>query len=371
MATNYYGTVALFRGVPLYNDYKDIILFTNYGDYATARALQLNWFRQYYVAEFNRLQYTRVGNNRIRLEGNAEEFYNINYCYFENVAHNTNGDPKYFFAFVLKVDYINDNVFEITYEIDVIQTWQFNFILKECFVEREHADSDKVGENLVKEPVEIGDYVVHRVDYPDADLTPVDLVLVDVPEALIPNSDGGGSDRTVIVGSARINENGEATGGQPGDQTPTGFECSTEEYYVHEYGWDLLRPNDPDKAAKIAQNMLSICNNNHIGYDMNLASPNLYAVSQNLNPPFDASLVTTDCNTNCSQAVRVCCLYAGIDVGDFYTGNEYSKLMATGEFTGYTNALFTSNPDNLRVGDILVTKRQAHTVVVVSIIGGN
>ena len=167
---------------------------------------------------------------------------------------------------------------------------------------------------------------------------------------------------SVIVGSARMNEFGTTTGGEAGDQT--GLECSFQEFYVHELGWTLLRPKEKEVADKIAHNMVSICDNDNIGYDWNRV-PSLYNASKQYN--FDASKVTQKCNTNCAGAVRCCVLYAGIECSDFYTGNEADVLMKTGAFNVVTDTTFTSNPDNMKVGDILVTQTQGHTVVVVSV----
>ena len=69
----------------------------------------------------------------------------------------------------------------------------------------------------------------------------------------------------VIIGSARIDENGRAHGGKAGDQT--GKEVSTQSWYKHSKGWVVLRAKDPKKAAKIAQAMRAACDNANIGYD--------------------------------------------------------------------------------------------------------
>ena len=58
----------------------------------------------------------------------------------------------------------------------------------------------------------------------------------------------------VLFGSARINENGKATGGKPGDQT--GREVSTQSYYMSRKGWIALRQDDPVIAVKLAEAML-------------------------------------------------------------------------------------------------------------------
>lgn len=166
----------------------------------------------------------------------------------------------------------------------------------------------------------------------------------------------------VIVGSARDNELGTGTGGQDGDQT--GMECSMQDFYVHQYGWDLLRAYDKEVARKIAHNMVSICENDNIGYDFNRRK-SLYNASKQYG--FDASKVTVKCNTNCAGAVRDSVLYAGIDCPDFWTGNEAVVLKSTGAFELITDSTKTSDPSFMKVGDILVSKKSSHTVVVVSI----
>ncbi len=166
----------------------------------------------------------------------------------------------------------------------------------------------------------------------------------------------------VLIGSARINEQGTTTGGQDGDQT--GKECCTEKWYLHKLGWVLIRPKDSEKAKKIAHNMVSICDNDNIGYDWNRKN-SLYDADKKYN--FDASKVKVKCNTNCAGAVRNCVLYAGIKCEDFYTGNEIEQLQKTGEFDIVTDKQISENPAAMRVGDILVTPTQGHTVVVVEV----
>lgn len=55
---------------------------------------------------------------------------------------------------------------------------------------------------------------------------------------------------SLVVGSARIDENGHISGGKPGDQT--GNEVSTQAYYVHSKGWYCLRPKSIAVANGIA-----------------------------------------------------------------------------------------------------------------------
>lgn len=166
---------------------------------------------------------------------------------------------------------------------------------------------------------------------------------------------------TVMLGSARIDENGKATGGKAGDQT--GKEVSTQSWYKHSKGWRVFRAKDPAVAEKIARNMQAACDNSHIGYDQGQRST-LYNVSKPLG--FDCKAVTTNCETDCSALVRVCCAYAGVMLPDIRTTNEPSALLASGAFTELTGAKYTDRADYLRRGDILCTRTQGHTVVVLS-----
>lgn len=165
----------------------------------------------------------------------------------------------------------------------------------------------------------------------------------------------------VMVGSARINENGQISGGQPGDQT--GRECDVDNWYLHELGWVCIRAKDAEVREKIALDMEYICENDCIGYDQP-RDQTLYRASKPYG--FDASKVKEKCDTDCARAVRVCVLFAGIDCPDFYTATEVKALRNTGAFDILKSEKYCESPDYLLRGDILCTKTKGHTVVVLS-----
>ena len=169
---------------------------------------------------------------------------------------------------------------------------------------------------------------------------------------------------TVYVGSARIDENGKASGGQPGDQT--GKELSTQKWYEHEKGWRVFRAKDPDKADKIGQEMRDACDNDNIGYDQS-DRYDLFEEAEKVG--FELEDVAVKTETDCSELVRTCCAAAGIlnlPNRGFRTGNMPENLMATGEFIELTGDKYTKQPDFLGKGDILVTCSSGHTVVVLN-----
>ena len=145
------STVIVLRDVPLDKDYQHTIGWTG-GSQISAQTAYFQGKKKY---QYDKLTYQRVGRGTIRVEQLADELYDCNYLMFRNTAYGT----KWFYAFLDRVTYINDVCTEIHYTIDVIQTWFFETIPDMCYVVREHPRSDKIGENLVPETLETGDYV--------------------------------------------------------------------------------------------------------------------------------------------------------------------------------------------------------------------
>lgn len=162
----------------------------------------------------------------------------------------------------------------------------------------------------------------------------------------------------IYVGSARYDENGRTSGGKAGDST--GKEVATQGYYSHRQGWLCFRCEDKAKADKIAYAMKAACDNNNIGYDQN-ERDTLYNAAKPVG--FDTAKVAQKCETDCSALVRVCLCYAGFEAPNFNTESEPSVLKKLGfkevSFTKATGA-------GLKNGDILVTPKKGHTVIVVS-----
>ena len=157
------------------------------------------------------------------------------------------------------------------------------------------------------------------------------------------------------VGSARIDENGNAVHGRAGDQT--GKEVAIEPYYNHRLGWYMLRAKDSDKARKIGLAMAEACLNENIGYDQS----GRYGVIECLKVYGRLAKINKPTEADCSSLVRACCIQAGINVGDFNTSNEVAVLEKTGTFH---KAVAVTSGTKLQEGDILVTRSKGHTVIV-------
>ncbi len=165
---------------------------------------------------------------------------------------------------------------------------------------------------------------------------------------------------SVTIGNASINEFGQVSGGQPGDQTRQ--EVWTRPWYAN--GWtQVCRPLNSDLAERIASAMEAACANDHIGYSQsNRLSLNSAAKAVG----YDISAIKTDCECDCSSLVAVCCIAAGCYVSpSMYTGNEVACLKQTGKFEVLTDKKYLNEDKWLKRGDVLV-KQYHHTAIVLS-----
>ena len=159
----------------------------------------------------------------------------------------------------------------------------------------------------------------------------------------------------IEVGSARIDERGNANWGKAGDQNSR--EVATEPYYKHRLGWYLLRPKEAAVARKIGLAMVEACLNNNIGYDQS----ERYGIINCLKKYGRIAKINEPTEADCSSLVRACCIQAGIQVGDFNTSSEVAVLEKTGAFQ---KAVIVTNDTRLFAGDVLVTRSKGHTVIV-------
>lgn len=147
--------IRILRQAPVDPEYNNTLLFQT-------DAQQINYFMgltKYNLANYS---YQRVQKGICRVGINAENLYDCNYMMFQN---NSFGN-KWFFAFIDNVEYINNTTSEIRFSIDVLQTWRhfldwkFNYV----FVEREHSSTDNIGDNIIPESVETGEYIFNEYD---------------------------------------------------------------------------------------------------------------------------------------------------------------------------------------------------------------
>ena len=110
----------------------------------------------------NRKNYTNLTYIRkdhyIVVPENVDDIYKYNYLYYKN----TDTSSKWYYAFILKAEWLSENSSKVYIKTDVWQTYQFNFNWKRSFVEREmiNVSDDVRGANLQLEDLETGEYIV-------------------------------------------------------------------------------------------------------------------------------------------------------------------------------------------------------------------
>lgn len=160
--------IRILSGVPLDNTYEHTIAWDleKYG----GRQNQTKYFlsktkkvdNQPLV--FKEQTYQRVKRNYLKIQTKAENLYDCNYLMFKN----TSFENKWFYAFILSVEYVNNETSLINYEIDVMQTWLRgafgDYTAGQCFVERQHTLTDEMFEHLVPEDVNLGqEYINNKI----------------------------------------------------------------------------------------------------------------------------------------------------------------------------------------------------------------
>lgn len=202
--------IILLRNVPLDNTYTDTLYFSN----ATEQFNHFYNTSTYAKKVFGNNTYQRVNSGVMRIEVSADEIYNYNYLMFRN----TNYGSKWFYAFITGVEYVNNAIAEIRYEIDVMQTYFFDYELEQCYVDRETSATDNVGENILDEPVELGPIKTYETNrsglFEGWGVLISTAVDEDVP-------DPGGDDNSENSGGSGPDITDEYVEGGPGDKGGT------------------------------------------------------------------------------------------------------------------------------------------------------
>lgn len=148
--------IKLLNNVPLDDTYTHTKSFSS-------ASQQNSWFNGFVKYSRTALSYQRVDKAVVRVELPTESLYDCNYIMFQNTGFGN----KWFYAFVTGVSYVNNETSDISYEIDVMQTWYFNYHFKPSWIEREHTATDVIGEHTVDENLNVGTMVIRTTETVD------------------------------------------------------------------------------------------------------------------------------------------------------------------------------------------------------------
>lgn len=161
------------RNVPLDPTYEHTLYFSP--DQAGLLA-QRNYFISKRKYALGAQSYQRVNKGVIRVGIEADNLYDCNYLMFQNYAFG----EKWFYAFIKSVEYINNSVAEIEYEIDVMQTWLADYTLGMCYVEREHSAPNDTYPLYTNETLQGGDLIYE--EKAKLDMNEMNLVVIATPK---------------------------------------------------------------------------------------------------------------------------------------------------------------------------------------------
>lgn len=137
--------IYLLKDIPFSPDYRNTGLFPS-------KQVQEAQFKTKAFFHADNCTYVRE-NGTFKLEIPIATAYQCNYIMYRN----TNFYNKWFYAFCTGVSYVNNTTSQFSFQLDIMQTWLFDYTLKQCFIERAHTGSDDYGENIVPEGLETGE----------------------------------------------------------------------------------------------------------------------------------------------------------------------------------------------------------------------
>lgn len=138
--------INICSGVRLNNAYNHTIWFASQSD-------QLTYFGGKVVKTFPSYTYLRK-SWKIKVDATMEQARTWSYLYFRN------GNGKYYFYFITNIEYVNDSTVELSLDLDVMQTYAFDYTLLPSFVEREHVRDDSIGKHTVDEGLDTGEFKI-------------------------------------------------------------------------------------------------------------------------------------------------------------------------------------------------------------------
>ncbi|MGM9544664.1 MAG: NlpC/P60 family protein [Romboutsia timonensis] len=138
--------IILYKGFKYDNKYDYVKMFAN-------KTQQENYF--------NELDNITIYNDSEYVKDHEEFIVPFSYDFLLTNGVNYiqfNNGYKDIYAFIIRKEYVNNNATRLIYEIDVIQTFMFDFTIKKSYVERCNADISELTD--FDEGLDIGEHIV-------------------------------------------------------------------------------------------------------------------------------------------------------------------------------------------------------------------
>lgn len=161
--------IQIYRGVPLDPNYEHTLAFDS-------RAEQYTYFtlpgysdepaiRASMITRFTEFSYIRK-EVAVKIPADYDRLYDsgVNYAVVQNGPDSAGTPSAPRFYFVRDMEYISGSCTKLILELDVLQTYQFDWEIPECFVEREHVEQEVLSKHVLDEGLELGEIVAHSVN---------------------------------------------------------------------------------------------------------------------------------------------------------------------------------------------------------------
>lgn len=190
------ATVSLYKDIPLYPGTQHYILLNSEQEWLDN--LNTNALVRRFTTVLDPRNLTTGG--KIKLNGSYAHVSTCNYMYITII---NDGTTFHRYAFITDIQYINDNNFEVSYQIDNFTSWIYQ--LNKTFpgyVIREHTNNDTIGANKADEGLDVGT-LLYRQNTSSQD-TIGTTIIVATTKDLNGNNFSGGTYNNVANGNGLL-----------------------------------------------------------------------------------------------------------------------------------------------------------------------
>lgn len=138
-------TIYILNNIPLNKSYEHTVYYPD----KDTQAQSFMKYKKYTLTDYS-YQRSQLGTIRVALK--YEQLIDCNYLMFKN----TSFENKWFYAFITGIGYVSNDVTDVYYDLDVMQTWCYDYEFLPTFVDRQHSKTDGWYENTQPEGLELG-----------------------------------------------------------------------------------------------------------------------------------------------------------------------------------------------------------------------
>lgn len=156
--------VVLLRNVPLDKNQTDTIWFreTDNESPESIRQKMANFFLQFRAVttagtplDWSDMTFQRINEGHVKVPMYFESLDEVNYI----MINNNTKENRWYYGFIDRCEYLSDRASDVYYSLDPMMCYQDEMRFSECFVNRIHTESDRVGEHTLPENLEMGPYI--------------------------------------------------------------------------------------------------------------------------------------------------------------------------------------------------------------------